>query len=41
MFVGDSGAVTNWGGSLAISILSTLSTIFPLTLFFAQQKYFV
>ena len=37
-FVGDAGAVSNWGGALA---MSTLSIIPPFILFFALQKYFV
>lgn len=37
-FVGDAGAVSNWGGALA---MSTLSMIPPFILFFALQKYFV
>lgn len=37
-FVGDAGAVSNWGGALA---MSTLSLIPPFILFFALQKYFV
>ena len=37
-FVGDSGAVANWGGALA---MSTLSIIPAFILFFALQKYFV
>ena len=37
-FVGDSGAVSNWGGALA---MSTLSVIPAFILFFALQKYFV
>jgi len=37
-FVGDSGAVSNWGGSLA---MATLSMVFPFILFFTLQKYFV
>lgn len=37
-FVGDSGAVSNWGGALA---MSTLSMIPPFILFFSLQKYFV
>ncbi len=37
-FVGDSGAVSNWGGALA---MSTLSLLPPFILFFALQKYFV
>jgi multiple sugar transport system permease protein len=37
-FVGDAGAVSNWGGALA---MSTLSVIPPFILFFALQKYFV
>ncbi len=37
-FVGDSGAVSNWGGALA---MSTLSMIPIFILFFALQKYFV
>lgn len=37
-FVGDSGAVSNWGGALA---MSTLSIVPPFILFFALQKYFV
>jgi multiple sugar transport system permease protein len=37
-FVGDAGAVSNWGGALA---MATLSMIPPFVLFFALQKYFV
>ena len=37
-FVGDSGAVSNWGGALAMSTLSLLPSFI---LFFALQKYFV
>lgn len=37
-FVGDAGAVSNWGAALA---MSTLSIIPPFILFFALQKYFV
>ncbi|PKO14115.1 MAG: sugar ABC transporter permease [Chloroflexi bacterium HGW-Chloroflexi-10] len=37
-FVGDAGAVSNWGGALA---MSTLSMVPPFILFFALQKYFV
>lgn len=37
-FVGDSGAVSNWGGALAMSTLSVLPLFI---LFFALQKYFV
>ncbi len=37
-FVGDAGAVSNWGAALA---MSTLSTIPPFILFFSLQKYFV
>lgn len=37
-FVGDAGAVANWGGALA---MATLSLIPPFILFFALQKYFV
>lgn len=37
-FIGDSGAVSNWGGALA---MSTLSMIPPFILFFSLQKYFV
>jgi multiple sugar transport system permease protein len=37
-FVGDAGAVSNWGGALA---MATLSIIPPFILFFALQKYFV
>ena len=37
-FVGDSGAVSNWGGALAMSTLSLLPAFI---LFFALQKYFV
>jgi multiple sugar transport system permease protein len=37
-FVGDAGAVSNWGGALA---MSTLSIIPPFILFFVLQKYFV
>jgi len=37
-FVGDAGAVVNWGGALA---MSTLSMVPPFILFFSLQKYFV
>jgi len=37
-FVGDAGAVSNWGGALA---MSTLSMIPCFALFFSLQKYFV
>ncbi len=37
-FVGDAGAVTNWGGALA---MGTLSIIPAFILFFSLQKYFV
>lgn len=37
-FVGDAGAVSNWGGALA---MSTLSVVPPFILFFSLQKYFV
>jgi multiple sugar transport system permease protein len=37
-FVGDAGAVSNWGGALA---MSTLSVIPAFILFFGLQKYFV
>ncbi|HEY9076043.1 MAG TPA: carbohydrate ABC transporter permease [Anaerolineaceae bacterium] len=37
-FVGDAGAVSNWGGALA---MGTLSLIPPFILFFSLQKYFV
>ncbi len=37
-FVGDAGAVNNWGGALA---MSTLSIIPAFILFFSLQKYFV
>jgi len=37
-FVGDAGAVSNWGGALA---MATLSVIPPFILFFSLQKYFV
>ena len=37
-FVGDAGAVSNWGAALA---MSTLSTVPPFILFFSLQKYFV
>jgi len=37
-FVGDSGAVSNWGGTLA---MATLSVIPAFILFFSLQKYFV
>jgi len=37
-FVGDAGAVSNWGGALA---MATLSIIPPFILFFSLQKYFV
>ncbi|HOT91956.1 MAG TPA: carbohydrate ABC transporter permease [Anaerolineae bacterium] len=37
-FVGDAGAVSNWGGALA---MSTLSIIPSFILFFSLQKYFV
>src|SRR5512136_2255824 len=37
-FVGDAGAVSNWGGALA---MATLSIVPPFILFFSLQKYFV
>lgn len=37
-FVGDSGAVSNWGGALA---MSTLSIVPAFILFFSLQKYFI
>jgi multiple sugar transport system permease protein len=37
-FVGDAGAVTNWGGALA---MATLSIIPAFILFFSLQRYFV
>jgi len=37
-FVGDAGAVSNWGGALA---MSTLSMVPSFILFFSLQKYFV
>jgi len=37
-FVGDAGAVNNWGGALA---MSTLSIVPAFILFFGLQKYFV
>ncbi|MDR1532131.1 MAG: carbohydrate ABC transporter permease [Clostridiales bacterium] len=37
-FVGDAGAVSNWGGALA---MATLAMIPSFILFFALQKYFV
>jgi multiple sugar transport system permease protein len=37
-FVGDAGAVSNWGGALA---MATLSMIPCFVLFFSLQKYFV
>ncbi len=37
-FVGDAGAVNNWGGALA---MSTLSVVPAFILFFSLQKYFV
>jgi multiple sugar transport system permease protein len=37
-FVGDAGAVSNWGGALA---MATLSIIPSFILFFSLQKYFV
>jgi multiple sugar transport system permease protein len=37
-FIGDAGAVSNWGGALA---MSTLSVIPAFILFFSLQKYFV
>lgn len=37
-FVGDAGAVSNWGGALA---MASLSMIPPFVLFFLLQKYFV
>ncbi len=37
-FVGDAGAVSNWGGALAMATLSMIPTFI---LFFALQKYFV
>ena len=36
--VGDAGAVSNWGGALA---MSTLSVIPAFILFFSLQRYFV
>ena len=37
-FIGDAGAVSNWGGALA---MSTLSIIPAFVLFFSLQRYFV
>ncbi len=37
-FVGDAGAVSNWGGALA---MSTLSIVPAFILFFSLQRYFV
>ena len=37
-FVGDAGAVSNWGGALAMATLSILPAF---VLFFSLQKYFV
>jgi multiple sugar transport system permease protein len=37
-FVGDAGAVSNWGGALAMASLSLVPTFI---LFFTLQKYFV
>jgi multiple sugar transport system permease protein len=37
-FVGDAGAVSNWGGAMAMATLSMVPTFI---LFFALQKYFV
>jgi multiple sugar transport system permease protein len=37
-FVGDAGAISNWGGALA---MATLSMVPIFILFFALQKYFV
>lgn len=37
-FIGDSGAVSNWGGALA---MATLSVVPAFILFFSLQKYFV
>jgi len=37
-FVGDAGAVNNWGGALAMGTLSMIPTFI---LFFSLQKYFV
>ncbi len=37
-FVGDAGAVSNWGGALAMSTLAMLPSFI---LFFSLQKYFV
>ena len=37
-FVGDAGAVSNWGGALA---MATLSVVPAFILFFALQKYFL
>jgi multiple sugar transport system permease protein len=37
-FVGDAGAVSNWGGALA---MSTLAMVPAFILFFSLQKYFV
>jgi len=37
-FVGDAGAVSNWGGALAMATLSMVPTFI---LFFSLQKYFV
>jgi multiple sugar transport system permease protein len=37
-FIGDAGAVSNWGGALA---MATLSVVPAFVLFFSLQKYFV
>jgi multiple sugar transport system permease protein len=37
-FVGDAGAVSNWGGALAMSALSVVPAFI---LFFSLQKYFI
>jgi len=37
-FVGDAGAVSNWGGAMAMATLSMIPTFI---LFFALQQYFV
>src|SRR5512136_128887 len=37
-FVGDAGAVSNWGGAMAMAALSMVP---PFILFFSLQKYFV
>lgn len=37
-FVGDAGAVSNWGGALAMSVLSVIPAFI---LFFTLQRYFV